>query len=119
MTTTTDYKTNSRRMMSQSRAELDQGDLQQASEKGWGAAAQMMKAVADTRGWEHDRHRHLHQIASRLRAEKGDRDIYRLFATASTLHENFYENQMAVQDIGEALDDMERLLDKLEDIMEE
>ncbi len=119
MTTTVDYKASSRSMMAQSRAELDQGDLQQASEKGWDAAAQMMKAVADTRGWEHRRHRHLHQIASRLRAEKGDRDIYRLFGTASILHENFYENQMAVQDIVEALDDVERLLDKLEATMPE
>ena len=47
--------------------------------------------IAESRGWEHGRH--LHQIASRLRAEVGDRDIYRLFNTASTLHENFYECQ--------------------------
>ena len=119
MTTSTDYRAGSRRMMAQSRTELAQGDLQQASEKGWGAAAQMMKAVADTRGWQHDRHRHLHQIASRLRAEKGDRDIYRLFAIAETLHENFYENQMAAQDIREALEDVERLLEKLEAILSE
>ena len=76
MTTTTDYRTSSRAMMAQSRDELAIGDLQQASEKGWGAAAQMMKAIAESRGWEHGRHRHLHQIASRLRAEVGDRDIY-------------------------------------------
>lgn len=117
MTTATDYQAGSRAMMSQSRTELAQGDLQQASEKGWGAAAQMMKAVAQARGWEHDRHRHLHRIASRLRAETGDRDIYRFFSEASTLHENFYENQMAAHDIDEALQDVERLLDKLETIL--
>ena len=54
----------------------------------------MMKAIAGSRGWEHGRHRHLHQVASCLRAEVGYRDIYCLFNTASTLHENFYENQM-------------------------
>ena len=53
-----------------------------------------MKAIAESRGWEHGRHRHLHQIAKRLRAEVGDRDIYCLFNIASALHENFYENQM-------------------------
>ena len=53
MTTTTDYPAGSRAMMTQSRTELAQGDLQQASEKGWGAAAQMMKAVAEARGWQH------------------------------------------------------------------
>ena len=117
MTTSTDYGAGSRHMMAQSRLELAQGDLQQASEKGWGAAAQMMKAVANKRGWEHGRHRHLHQIASRLRAERGDRDIYRIFNTANALHENFYENQMSAQDIREALEDVERLLDKLETIL--
>lgn len=117
MTTTTDYQTGSRTMMIQSRTELAQGDLQQASEKGWGAAAQMMNAVAEARGWQHGRHRHLHQIASRLRAETGDRDIYRFFQIAGNLHENFYENQMAAHDIDEALQDAERLLDKLEAIL--
>ena len=59
MATTADHKASSRAMMAQSHSELAQGDLQQASEKGWGAAAQMMKAVAETRGWDHSRHRHL------------------------------------------------------------
>ncbi len=117
MTTTTDYQAGSRAMMTQSRTELAAGDLQQASEKGWGAAAQMIKAIAQTRGWDHDRHRHLHRIASRLRAETGDGDIYRLFAIANNLHENFYENQMAVQDIDQSLQDVERLLEKLEAIL--
>ena len=117
MTTSTDYRASSRAMMAQSREELVRADLQQASEKGWGAAAQMMKAVAESRGWEHGRHRHLHQIASRLRAEVGDRDIYRLFNTASALHENFHENQMTARDIAEALEDVEGLLEKLEHIM--
>ena len=78
----------------------------------------MMKAIAESRGWEYGRHRHLHQmIASRLRAEVGDRDIYRLFNTARPLHENFYENQMTAYDIAEALEDIEGLLEKLEHIM--
>ena len=117
MTTTTDYPVGSRAMMTQSRTELAQGDLQQASEKGWGAAAQMMKAVAEARGWQHGRHRHLHQTASRLRAETGDGDIYRYFQIAGSLHENFYENQMAAQDIDQSLQDVERLLERLETIL--
>ena len=117
MTTATDYRANSRAMLAHSWQELARGDLQQASEKGWGATAQMMKAVAELRGWEHGRHRHLHRIASRLRAETGDGDIYRLFNTASVLHENFYENQMAVQDIEQSLRDVALLLDKLDAII--
>ena len=119
MTTTADYRISSRRMMAQSHVELAKGVLQQTFEKGWGAAAQMMKAIADTYGWQHERHRHFHQIASRLLAERGDRDSYRQFAIAETLHENFYENQMAVHDIQEALEDVERLLEKIETILSE
>ena len=45
------YNTASRQLLAQARAELDQGDIRQASEKGWGAAAQMVKTVAQARGW--------------------------------------------------------------------
>lgn len=36
------------------------------------------------------------------------------FGSASLLHENLYENQMAVQDIDEAFHNVERPLEKLE-----
>ena len=97
----------------QARQELAAGDLPQASEKGWGATAQMLKAIAEQRGWEHSRHRHYNRITSRLRAETGDGDIRRLFNTASALHENFYENDMETGDVADGLDDVEALLVKL------
>ena len=97
------------RFLAQARQELAVGDLPQASEKGWGATAQILKAVAEQRGWEHDRHRHYLQITSRLRSETGDGDIRRLFNTASALHENFYENEMETADVADGLDDVEGL----------
>ena len=56
MTTGTDYRTAAVQLLEQARAELDLGDTRQASEKGWGAAAQAVKAVAQGRGWEHNTH---------------------------------------------------------------
>ena len=50
------YNTAGRQLLDQARAELYQGDIRQASEKGWGAAAQMVKAVAKSRGWPHRHH---------------------------------------------------------------
>ena len=47
------YRTASRQLLAQGREELERGDTRQASEKGWGAAAQMVKDVAERRGWEH------------------------------------------------------------------
>ena len=112
--TTQTYQQASQRFLAQAKQELAAGDLQQASEKGWGATAQILKAVAEQRGWEHSRHRHHLVTVSRLRAETGDGDIRRLFNTASALHENFYENTMSAEDIAESLDDVQALLDRLE-----
>ena len=103
----------SERFLAQARKELADGDLAQASEKGWGAIAQMLKAVAEQRGWEHHRHRHYHRAASQIRAETGDGDIRRFFDSASALHENFYENHLDAAAVAESLDDVEALLDRL------
>ena len=111
--TTQQYQQASEHFMVQSRRELADGDLAQASEKGSGAPAQILKAVAEHRGWEHSRHRHHLVTVSRLRSETGDGDIRRLFASASLLHENFYENTMQAFEVAESLDDVEALLDKL------
>ena len=111
--TTQTYQQASQRFLAQAKQELAAGDLPQASEKGWGATAQILKAIAEQRGWEHSRHRHYHRSVSRLRSETGDGDIAHLFAVASVLHENFYEDQMEAHDVAHALVDVEVLMDKL------
>ena len=111
------YQQASERFLAQAQQELAAGDLPQASEKGWGAAARILKAIAEQRGWEHNRHRHYLRIASRLRAETGDGDIHRLFGAASLLHENFYENEMQAEDVAIILDDVAALLDKLQPML--
>lgn len=111
--TTQEYRQAGEHFMAQARRELADGDLPQASEKSWGAAVQVLKAVAEQRGWEHSRHRHHLVTVSRLRSETGDGDIRRLFRAASDLHENFYENTMQAFEVAESLDDVEALLGKL------
>ena len=111
--TTQQYQQASAQFLAQARQELADGDLPQASEKGWGATAQILKTIAERRGWEHNRHRHYHRIISRLRAETGDGNIRRLFGVANLLHENFYENDMETDDVADGLNDVEALIDKL------
>ncbi|MYC34668.1 MAG: PaREP1/PaREP8 domain-contain protein [Chloroflexi bacterium] len=115
--TTQKYRESSRHLMTQARAELAAGDVRQASEKGWGAAALMLKAVAEERGWEHGRHRHHLRTAGRLRAELGDRTIMDDFGRANLLHENFYEDEFTFDYIAESLDRVEALLNKLEPLL--
>ena len=45
-----DYRQQALHSLGKSREYLAEGHLHQASEKGWGAAAWMAKAVAETRG---------------------------------------------------------------------
>ena len=111
--TTQQYQQASEHFLAQARREWANGDLPQASEKGWGASVQILKAVAEQRGWEHSRHRHHLVTVSRLRAETGDGEIRHLFNTASALHENFYENTMQASEVSESLDEVEALLNKL------
>ncbi len=73
--------------------ELDRGDLAQASEKGWGAAAQMVKAIAQERRWHHYSHLSLERIVNRLSRETTNSELADLFDSANWLHINFYENR--------------------------
>ena len=87
------YREASHSLLGQAHAELDAGDLRQASEKAWGAAAQIVKAAAQLRGWEHDHsHRGLFLTINQLTDEVGDPEIHDLFIFANGLHMNFYEN---------------------------
>ena len=112
------YTEASRRFLNKAFDELAQGDVAQASEKGWGAAAQMVKAIAEQRGWTHSSHPSLRQVARRLAGETGDRQLFRLFRVASDLHTNFYENWDSPEDVQEGLHDVQLLLDKLEPLLE-
>ena len=105
---------NSRHLLAQAREDLYLGDTRQASEKGWAAAAQIVKSVAEPRGWAHHDHAALYRVIRRLADETGDEDIRSLFNTAGNLHVNFYENWNIAENVAVDLSDVERLLDKLE-----
>jgi hypothetical protein len=92
---------------------LTQADYPQASEKYWGAVAQMVKAIAEERGWRHSSHRDLRNTVSRLFNETNDRELLQLFSVAESLHANFYENYMGADDIRSYAEDAHRLIEKL------
>ena len=115
MTSKTDYySSTSRDFLARARAYLDQDDLLQASEKGWGAAAQMVKCIAESRGWRHDGHRDLWRVVNRLADETGDRELRTSFGLAGFLHTNFYEGWLPHEAVGDHLTKVEELLAKLE-----
>jgi uncharacterized protein (UPF0332 family) len=105
------------RLLAQANEELAIGDTRQASEKGWGAAAQIVKAVAAQRGWQHNNHGGLYQIVDRLAGETGDRDIAALFHVASSSHVNIYEDWLPSAMVEDGLREVGRFLDKLEPLL--
>ena len=115
MTTRTDYHTDtSREFLARARTYLAEDDLLQASEKGWGAAAQMVKATAESRGWRHRTHRDLYVAIEQLVAEAGDEGIGAAFGLANELHQNFYEGLLPRRAVERNLDAVAELVEKLD-----
>ena len=115
MTTRTEYhNATSRDFLARASRYLAEGDLLQASEKGWGAAAQAVKAVAEGRGWSHNGHRQLYTTIDRLVRETGDEDIRTGFTSAGALHMNFYEGWLSAEAVESHLARTAELVGKLE-----
>ncbi len=115
MTQRTQYHDATRReFLAKARTYLAEDDLLQASEKGWGAAARMVKAAAEARGWRHNGHAELYRAIDRLAAEAGDPQLRVLFASASALHMNFYEGWMPRAMVESSLSQVEDFVAKLD-----
>ena len=113
----TPYREQSRKYLRQAYQELAVQDFCQASEKGWGAASQMVKAAAEVHDWEHKAHWQLQQAIEWLAEEMDDKDVSDSFAFASALHINFYEGWLAATTIESYLSHVTRLIDKLEAVL--
>ena len=92
--TTVTYRTAAHHLLRQANAELQLQDLRQASEKAWGAVAQITKAYAEslTPPAYHRSHGSLKRIARDLARRTGNQDFLALFNAVEQLHVNFYEN---------------------------
>lgn len=113
MAQTDRYAEASRAFLAKARQELDEDDLVQASEKIWGAAAEITKAVAARRGWRHDSHRALYEVVNRLAQETGDETLRQAFMVAQGVHFNFYENTQLREFVKTGLGVIEEFVDKL------
>ena len=104
-------------LLAQAYEELEKGDLAQASEKAWGAAAQMLKAIAQERGWSHHSNRDIYYNIELLERETGGPDIVDLFGAYNYLHLNFYEDTYSVRFIERQIKQVERFVDRVEGLL--
>ncbi len=110
----------SRRLIQQSREEIDRGDRLQATEKVWGALAQMLKAHGQQRGWFNlGGHRTVGHIARQLSDEYDDRRIITAYVAADNGHRNFYDNEMSPPEIEGIITVVTGVLPELERALEE
>lgn len=109
----TPYRATAQELLAKARTALDEGDLIQASEKSWGAAAQAVKAIAQSRGWPHQSHRDLFQAVANIGRESGDERIGALFREASSLHTNFYENWLPADSVAGGLTSVHEFVERL------
>ncbi len=105
-----------RKLLAKAESAVDQDDLLQASEKGWGAAAHVVKGYAQEKGRPHDDQRLLYQAVDRLAQETGDGQFRVLFSSASSLHSNFYENWMPKEMVAADLAQVREFLNKLDEL---
>ena len=103
--------------LKESEAFLAEKDYVQASEKLWGAAAEIVKTVAAKRGIELRTHRDLWQFVADLRAELKDPEVSRLFTVANYLHQNFYEGIMPPETVMDGAEAVKQLIGKLEKLL--
>ena len=115
MVTTQEHITITQSMLQHAEERLQAGDLIQASEKGWGAAAHYLKAVAKQRGWRNESHRDFFTIENRLARETNNPDRLRLlFTSARSLHQNFYEPLFSTDEVKVGIEAAKEFVDMLE-----
>ena len=96
-------------------AHLADGDLCQAGEKGWRTVAQLTKAVATLRGWDHYDHVAIRDTINALADElpqQGDA-IDDGLSAAERMHGNFYEVYMDARRVEIAMRRVHLLLEIL------
>jgi uncharacterized protein (UPF0332 family) len=107
----------SEKYMSEAEGFLAKKDYVQASEKAWGAASQIVKAIAAMEGKELRSHGELHKFVAQVSEKVGDKDLGRLWRSATSLHQNFYENWFTESQVADGVEDVKTLIAKLKKLI--
>ena len=108
-----DYESQAREFLVNSRDFLATGNLHQASEKGWGAAAHMAKAVATAQGWQYETHADFSEVLYQASQLANNPRIRELRGIANELHQNYYRRKRHLN-AGAIRGDLETISELLE-----
>ncbi len=111
-----DHVNLAREFLDRSKSYLAEGDLHQASEKGWGAAAHIVKAVAVANGWVYEHHDQFDDVIANTRQRYRQPSLRQYGNAAHSLHRNYYKHpsMLNANTIREDIDDVESILNVLQ-----
>ena len=89
----TDHLNLARDFLARSKEYLAEGDLHQASEKGWGTASHTVKAVAAANGWEYEHHDQFDNVVVNASHRYRQPSLIRASDAAHALHVSFYKRK--------------------------
>lgn len=110
------YKAQSRHYFENALGAIEAGDAEKAGEFVWGSMAEALKAVASKKGTKLWRHQDIDDYAKALAKELEDEEITKAHGLASSLHSNFYEAELRVEDVRLRLDQIKGTIGKLLDL---
>jgi hypothetical protein len=96
---------------------LARGDYIQASEKLWGAAAEIVKAVAASRGVMLGTHKSLVRYVLELHKQNPGLGLRQGFAIAETLHINFYEDHLPEEEVRLRAEEVKSFINKMKELL--
>ena len=113
--TVLDHVEIAKEFLERSKNYLAVGDLHQASEKGWGAAAHIIKAVAAANGWEYEHHDHFSNVVMNARQRYRQPRLRDMSRAAEALHVNYYKRKdlLNADLISEDIQDVENMVNVL------
>ncbi len=106
-------------LLQQAQEELDKGDLIQASEKVWGAAAHSLKSVAEKWSWHHQSHFRLRAAVSYIAQERNRSDLRLLFGFLENLHQNYYEVEWDADEVEDGVKAAQTFTEGMDKIRDE
>ncbi len=115
-TAVTDHIELARQFLQRSQEYLNDGDLHQASEKGWGAAAHIAKAAAAANGWAYEHHDQFDMVIQNARQRFRQPSLRQYGHSALVLHRNYYLHPSLLnsETIREDIEDVQTMLNIIE-----
>ena len=113
------YRAQSAHYLENAFISIEAGDLEKASEFLWGSMAEALKAVAASKDIQLKSHKDVRDYAVELARALQDDSIRRTFNNAQSLHSNFYESGLILEDVAIGAEDVRAAVAKLLNLIPE